>query len=48
MYGLEELSGALIIGYPVSTKMIVPDAGHISNLENPNDFTKLVTPFIDR
>lgn len=27
-------------------QVIVPDAGHVSNLENPDDFTRLVMQFL--
>ena len=33
---------------PTAKQVIVPDAGHVSNLENPKAFTKLVMQFIDR
>ncbi|HZL11151.1 MAG TPA: alpha/beta fold hydrolase [Prolixibacteraceae bacterium] len=33
---------------PTAKQVIVPDAGHVSNLENPEAFTKLVMQFIDR
>jgi len=33
---------------PTAKQVIVPDAGHVSNLENPEAFTKLVMQFIEK
>jgi CubicO group peptidase (beta-lactamase class C family)/pimeloyl-ACP methyl ester carboxylesterase len=33
---------------PTARQVIIPDAGHVSNLENPKAFTKLVMQFIER
>jgi CubicO group peptidase (beta-lactamase class C family)/pimeloyl-ACP methyl ester carboxylesterase len=33
---------------PTAKQVIIPDAGHVSNLENPKAFTKLVLQFIEK
>jgi pimeloyl-ACP methyl ester carboxylesterase len=33
---------------PTAQRVIIPDAGHVSNLENPEAFTKLVMQFIEQ
>jgi 3-oxoadipate enol-lactonase len=32
---------------PLARYAVIPDAGHASNLDNPDDFTDLLTAFID-
>ncbi|MEJ7713557.1 MAG: alpha/beta hydrolase [Pyrinomonadaceae bacterium] len=36
-----------LLAIPGSRLEIVPDAGHLSNIDNPSDFNRLVEEFID-
>ena len=46
---LVRLAAVAALGYcPGARLVVVPDAGHISNLENPAEFNRALADFLDR